>query len=247
MRGRLAFFVTVIQLILFAGHASLYETIAYFWPVQSGSALLYLRIALAILSVTFVTASLLAFRYFNVAVRIYYTLAAAWLGIFSFLFFASCALWVAYGVASIVGLHPNWHEWAIVFLAAALLISAYGIINAAAIRVKRITVTLGNLPEAWRGRTATLVSDAHLGHVRNLGSVRRLVAKVGRLKSDIVFITGDLYDGTAADYNGLAAPWSTLSVPLGQYFVLGNHEGFSDSTRYLNAVLRRRDSRAESR
>lgn len=236
MRGRLAFFVTVIQLILFAGHASLYETIAYFWPVQSGSALLYLRIALAVLSVTFVTASLLAFRYFNIVVRIYYTLAAAWLGIFSFLFFASCALWVAYGVASIVGLHPNRHEWAILFLSAALLVSAYGIINAAAIRVNRITVKLENLPETWRGRTATLVSDVHLGHVRNLGSIRRLVAKVGRLKSDIVFITGDLYDGTAADYNGLAAPWSELSVPLGQYFVLGNHEGFSDSTRYLNAV-----------
>ena len=236
MRSRLAFFVTVIQLILFAGHASLYETIVYFWPGQSDSALLYLRITLAILSVTFVTASLLAFRYFSAAVRLYYTLAATWLGTFSFLFFASCALWVAYGAASIVGLHPNRQEWAIVFLAAALVISTYGILNAAAIRVKRITVKLENLPEPWRGRTATLVSDVHLGHVRNLGSIRRLVAKVGRLKGDIVFITGDLYDGTAADYNGLASPWSTLSVPLGQYFVLGNHEGFSDSTRYLNAV-----------
>lgn len=236
MRGRLAFFVTVIQLILFAGHASLYETIVYFWPVQSDAAVLYLRIALAVLSVTFVTASLLAFRYFNLAVRIYYTLAAAWLGTFSFLFFASCALWLGYGAASLVGLHPNRQHWAVVFLAAALLVSVYGIVNAGTIRVKRLSVKLENLPEAWRGRTATLVSDVHLGHVRNLGSVHRLVAKAGRLKSDIVFITGDLYDGTAADFNGLAAPWSALDVPLGQYFVLGNHEGFSDSTRYLNAV-----------
>jgi uncharacterized protein len=227
VRGRLAFFVTVIQLILFAGHASLYETIVYFWSMQSHAAVTYLRVSLAVLSVTFVTASLLAFRYFNIPARIYYTLAAAWLGIFSFLFFASCALWLAY---------PNRQEWASVFLAAALIVSAYGIVNAAAIRVKRVTVRLENLPEAWRGRTATLVSDVHLGHVRNLGSIRRLVTKVGSLKSDIVFITGDLYDGTSADYNSLAAPWSTLSVPLGQYFVLGNHEGFSDSTRYLNAV-----------
>jgi predicted MPP superfamily phosphohydrolase len=232
----LAFFVTVIQLILFAGHASLYETIVYFWPVQSVSMPFYLRIVLAILSVTFVTASLLAFRYFSLAARIYYILAAAWLGIFSFLFFASCALWICYGAAALVGLHPDRQDWAVVFLAATLLLSAYGIINAATSRVKRITVKLENLPDAWRRRTAALVSDVHLGHVRNLGSIRRLVAKVGRLKSDIVFITGDLYDGTAADYNGLAAPWSTLSVPLGQYFVLGNHEGFSDSTRYLNAV-----------
>ena len=234
MRGRLAFFVTVIQLILFAGHASLYETIVYFWPLEP-AAVLYLRITLAVLSVTFVTASLLAFRYSNLVVRIYYTLAAAWLGTFSFLFFASCALWVGYGAAAVAGFPVRQH-WAIVYLAAALLLSAYGIVNAAAIRVKRVTVRLENLPEAWRGRTATLVSDVHLGHVRNLGSIRRLVTKVGSLKSDIVFITGDLYDGTSADYNSLAAPWSTLSVPLGQYFVLGNHEGFSDSTRYLNAV-----------
>jgi hypothetical protein len=236
VRRRLAFFVTVIQLILFAGHASLYETITYFWPGLSDSGIFYLRIAFAVLSITFVTASLLAFRYFNFVVRVYYTLAAAWLGTFSFLFFASCALWVAYGAASLAGLHPVRQNWVIVFFGAALLISAYGIINAASTRVKRITVKLEDLPEAWRGRTATLVSDVHLGHVRNLGSIRRLVAKVERLKSDIVFITGDLYDGTAADYNGLAAPWSTLKVPLGQYFVLGNHEGFSDSTRYLNAV-----------
>jgi hypothetical protein len=236
VRGRLAFFVTVIQLILFAGHASLYETIVYFWPELSDSGIFYLRIALAVLSITFVTASLLAFRYFNFVVRLYYTLAAAWLGTFSFLFFASCGLWLAYGVALLSGLHPNRQNWALIFLVAALLISAYGIINAAATRVKRITVRIENLPNVWRGRTATLVSDVHLGHVRNLGSIRRLVAKVGELKSDIVFITGDLYDGTAADYNGLAAPWSRLNVPLGQYFVLGNHEGFSDSTRYLNAV-----------
>lgn len=238
MRGRLAFFVTLIQLILFAGHTSLYETVVYFWPVQSDAAVLYLRIALAVISLTFVTASLLAFRYSNIVVRIYYTLAAAWLGTFSFLFFASCALWLVYDAASLAGLHPDRLRSAIIFLAAALLLSAYGIINAAATRVKRITVKLDNLPQVWRGRTATLVSDVHLGHVRNLGSIRRLVAKVGRLKSDILFITGDLYDGTAANYNGLAAPWSALSVPLGQYFVLGNHEGFTDSTRYLDAVSR---------
>jgi predicted MPP superfamily phosphohydrolase len=238
VRSRLAFFVTIIQLILFAGHASLYETIVYFWPVQSDSGVFYLRIVFAVLSVTFVTASLLAFRYSNVVVRICYTLAAAWLGTFSFLFFASCMLWLAYGAASLAGLHPNREDWAIVFLATALLLSAYGIVNAAATRVKRITVKLDNLPDVWRGRTATLVSDVHLGHVRNLGSVRRLVVKVGQLKSDIVFITGDLYDGTAADFNGLAAPWSALKIPLGQYFVLGNHEGFTDSTRYLNAITR---------
>ena len=236
MLSRIAFFVTVIQLILFAGHASLYETLVYFWSVQAGSQLFYSRVAFAVLSVTFVTASLLAFRYFNLLVRVYYTLAATWLGIFSFLLFASCLLWIVYGVGSLAGLHIDRQMLATMFFGVALVISIYGIINAARTRVKRVTVKLENLPTMWRSRSAVLVSDVHLGHVRNLGFIRRLLSKVVEIKPDVVFITGDFYDGTAANYAALAEPWSRVDVPLGKYFVLGNHECFRDSTRYLNAI-----------
>jgi uncharacterized protein len=97
-------------------------------------------------------------------------------------------------------------------------------------------VKLPNLPESWRGRTAALVSDTHLGHVRNRGFIRRIVAKLGRLAPDIVFVAGDLYDGTAADVGRLAEPLAKLSPPFGTYFVAGNHEEFSDHTKYLETV-----------
>jgi len=61
------------------------------------------------------------------------------------------------------------------------------------------SVRLENLPETWRGRTAALISDLHLGHVRNGGFLRRIVAKVMRESPDAVFLAGDLYDGTAID------------------------------------------------
>jgi predicted MPP superfamily phosphohydrolase len=236
VRSRLAFFVTIIQLILFAGHAFIFQTITFFGTGVSAPAISALRIALALLSVSFVTASLLAFRYSNLLVRIYYRVAATWLGTFNFLFFACCLLWPVYSVAALAGLRPDRQRWALVFLAAALLASIFGVINARAARVKRVTAKLENLPAAWRGRTAALVSDVHLGHVWNMGFIRGIVATVARLKPDIVFITGDFYDGTAADYTGLAAPWSEVPAPLGKFFVLGNHEGFRDSTRYLNAI-----------
>jgi predicted MPP superfamily phosphohydrolase len=236
VRSRLAFFIVIIQLILFVGHAFLYETAISFWPALAAPAGPSLKTLLAFLSITFVTASLLAFRFYNRLVRLYYTLAAVWLGTFSFLFFACCGLWPVYGAALLFGLDPDKRTFALVFFSAALLASVYGIINAASPRVKRITVKLDNLPASWRGRSAVHVSDTHLGHVRNTGFIRGIVKMVVRVKPDLVFITGDMYDGTAADFNGLAEPWSTVSVPLGKYFVLGNHEGFTDSTRYLNAV-----------
>jgi predicted MPP superfamily phosphohydrolase len=58
------------------------------------------------------------------------------------------------------------------------------------------------------------------------------------LRPDIVFIAGDLYDGTAADVDRLAQPFSKLSAPFGTYFVAGNHEEFSDHAKYLDAIAR---------
>ncbi len=236
MRARLVLFITIIQLILFAVHAFVYGTCVYFFGPLTAPAISALRIAFALLSISFVTGSVLAFRFSNAIVRTYYILAAAWLGTFNFLALSSCACWLAYGVWSLLGFHPARHTLGVIFLGVALVPSVYGLINAAVIRVTRITVTLADLPAAWRGRTAALVSDVHLGHVRNLGFIRRIAKMVAQLKPDILFITGDLYDGTAADFDGLAAPWSSVAPPLGKYFVLGNHEGFTSSTRYLDAV-----------
>jgi len=87
-----------------------------------------------------------------------------------------------------------------------------------------------------RGRVAGLVSDVHLGHVNGLGFMRRIVSKLRGLRPDVVFITGDLYDGTRVNAGALAAPWKDVSPPFGTYFVTGNHEEFSDPTKYLDAV-----------
>jgi len=235
VRRRIAVFVTIIQSVLFLGHAFLYETLVAFW--RPGQASVWkIQVTLAVLSVSFVGASLLAFRFANLLVRMFYTLAAMWLGVFSFCFYAACLCWGVSGVAALLGLHPHRQSVAAVIFGAALLVSAYGIVNAALLRVKRVTVKLPNLPESWRGRVAALVSDTHLGHVRNRGFIRRIVAKLGQLAPDIVFIAGDLYDGTAADVKGLAEPLGKLCPPLGTYFVAGNHEEFSDHTKYLEAV-----------
>ena len=93
-----------------------------------------------------------------------------------------------------------------------------------------------NLPEAWRGRKAALISDLHLGHVRNGSFLRRMVAKILKEEPDAIFIAGDLYDGTAIDAKRAAAPLSKLTAPQGVYFVAGNHEQFGDDSKYLRAV-----------
>jgi len=217
-------------------HWFLYETWEFFWGVPVASKSSPLPIVLAVLSVSFVLASLLAWRSSHVVVRVLYTVSAVWLGTLSFCFLAACLCWSSYGIARLLGLHPDRRELVIVFFAIALLASLYGIVNAAWTRVRRVSVTLPNLPASWRGRVAALVTDTHLGHVRGFRFMRRIVTTLTRLRPDIVFIAGDMYDGTVARVRELAQPWARLAAPMGAFFVLGNHEQFSDSAKYLDAV-----------
>jgi predicted MPP superfamily phosphohydrolase len=234
LRSRIAVFIVIVQSVLFLAHWFLYETWTAFWGVPTGVS--SLRLVLALLSVSFVLASLLAWRSSHAVVRVLYTASAAWLGTLSFCFLAACSCWAIYGSARLFGLHPDRRELVVVLFALALLASLYGMVNAAWTRVRRVSVTLPNLPESWRGRVAALVTDTHLGHVRGFRFMRRIVTTLTHLRPDIVFIAGDMYDGTVARVRELAQPWDRLTAPLGAFFVLGNHEEFTDSTKYLDAV-----------
>jgi hypothetical protein len=236
MRRRIVLFVAIIQAILLASHWFVYRTWTAFQHAPDPPGISALGLTFAFLSVTFVTASLLAWRYSELPVRIYYTAAAVWLGFFNFFFLAACASWIVYGPAR--ALRLPWQRQDIAFLLFGLATAAgvYGLVNSARVRVRRVSVKLPKLPASWRGRVAALVTDTHLGHVRGVRFAKRIVATVSRFQPDIVLIGGDLYDGTAANLRRLAEPLRGLSAPHGAYFIAGNHEEFGDHTKYLEAV-----------
>jgi uncharacterized protein len=236
MRLRFVVFIGVFQSVLILGHLFLYWTWDFFWRAPDPPGISALQWTLGVLSVSFLVASLLAFRYHNLVVRWFYTISAVWLGTLSFLFFAACLCWVIYGTGRLAGVSVDGRLLAGALCGLAVFVSALGVINAAWTRVRRITVKLPNLPESWHGRVAALVSDLHLGHVRNVGFARRIVATIAKLRPDVVLIAGDVYDGTAVDAERVAAPLKELRPPLGVFFVEGNHEEFTDPEKYLAAI-----------
>lgn len=234
-RTRFVSFILIIQLVLFITHFFLYETWSFSSPtIHQPEA--WLKLAVFLLSISFVSASLLAFRFTNAVVRAYYRAAAVWVGLLTFLLFAAVCSWAVFGLAHLLGSHLNFHRVVQALYALGALIGLYGVFNASWTRVTRARVQLANLPEAWHGRKAALVSDLHLGHVRNGSFMRRMVAKILQEEPHAIFIAGDLYDGTAIDAKTAAEPLSRLSAPHGVYFVAGNHEQFGDDRKYLDAV-----------
>lgn len=232
---RVAAFIAILQLVLFLAHFLLYKTWMFQSPAAADSP--WSKLALGILSVTFVPASLLAFRYTNRFVRVFYRTAAVWIGLLSFLAIAMVCSWAVYGVALLARLNLNFHFTAEILFGIAVVTGFCGVFNASWTRITRMTIKLENLPNAWRGRKAALISDLHLGPVRNGSFLRRMIAKILDEKPHAIFIAGDLYDGTAIDAQRAAEPLSQLtSAPHGVYFVAGNHEQFRDEAEYLRAV-----------
>jgi uncharacterized protein len=236
LRKRLIGFIAIIQSVLFLTHFLLYETWTFSPAGSHTPRALWIKLVLGFLSVSFVAASLLAFRYTNAALRAFYRASAVWVGLVTFLFLATVSSWIIFGVAWVVGLDVNFHRIVELLFGAAIVAGLYGVFNASWTRITRMTVRLANLPAAWRGRRAALISDLHLGHVRNGSFLRRMVAKMSREAPDAIFIAGDLYDGTAIDAGRAAQPLNQLTAPQGVYFVAGNHEQFGDDSKYLHAI-----------
>lgn len=236
MRSRIAIAVTIIQSFLLLVHLFLYTTWSSLYGAPSQPGRLVLRWALFALSISFVTATLLAHRFYNKPVRIFYRVASIWLGFVNFAFPAACMAWLAVFATIAFNLPFTQTQIAVFFLGLALLATIYGLFNAANLRIKRVSVKLPGLPASWHGRVAALVTDTHLGHIKGSRFLSRIVIALRQLRADVVFIAGDLFDGTHVDANRLVAPWKQLTPKFGSYFVSGNHDEFSDHSEYLEAI-----------
>jgi uncharacterized protein len=234
--------IFVLQILLFLGHWFVYSTCIAFWPGLSPAAVADLRATMLVLAFSFVPAALLAFRFHNFAVRFLYWIAAIWLGFLNYLFWASCLVrlsWLVFRLIPVAADPPATRSlFAGVLYVLAALAGLYGLLNAHFIRIRRIRVHLPNLPASWRGRRAVMLSDLHLGSIIGIRFCRRMAALAASFSPDIVFLPGDLFDGTEGNLGRLIAPLKQLAPPYGIYFSTGNHEEFHNTQQYLEAVSR---------
>lgn len=235
--------VLIVESILLAGHLFVYRTwIAFYGSMPPGDSG-WLRVLVLALSFSFVISALLNFRFSNPPVRVFYYLASLWLGFLNFFFWASTLAWLIWFAVRFSGLvkHPaSIRLWIVISLfSLAILVSIYGAINAQVIRLRQFRITLPGLPDQWRGRTAALLSDLHLGNINGAGFCRRVTALAARSKPDIVFLPGDLFDGGKADLDRLTQPLEQLAPPFGIFYSTGNHEEFTASSHYVRTVTRR--------
>lgn len=207
---------------------------------MSPGAVTDLRIGLSVLSVIFILATLASFRLSNPAVRLFYWIAALWMGLANFLFVGAAIAWLAdlvlhFTVSAATRMAAR-HYIAACLVALAIGTVIYGVANARDVRLRRIRVELPNLPARWRDKQALLISDTHLGHINGQRFAQRVAEMARELNPAVVFLAGDLFDGSKVDAEKVAAPILGLRPPLGIYFVGGNHEEFGGAKHFEEAL-----------
>jgi predicted MPP superfamily phosphohydrolase len=226
-------FIAVLSLFLFVANLVVYKALADIFTITASRQLTTLGISLAVLSVSFIAASVLGMYFYNSFTKIYYLLSAIWMGFFVYLFLASC-------IYGLLVLFPNIYFINIIgkiLIVGVLVVGVYGVIHAKNINVVNVQISLPSLPIEWQGKKAIWVSDLHLGQINGSSFSRKIVEKINAIPHDIVFIGGDLYDGTnAPDATELIMPFKEISAPLGVYFITGNHEGYGDSDKFISSV-----------
>lgn len=119
------------------------------------------------------------------------------------------------------------------FLSKAALVAAavpfgaftYGIISGAHdYRIKRLTVSLPNLPKSFDGISIGQISDIHSGSFFNKTAVQGGVEMLLKEKPDVVFFTGDLVNNKTSEVKDYIDVFNKVKAPLGVYSVTGNHD-----------------------
>jgi uncharacterized protein len=114
----------------------------------------------------------------------------------------------------------------------AIIVTGAGILNAQYRRISEVEIPMKGLKNEL---TAAHLSDIHIGHFWGPKTLQKIVDKTNAQHADVVFITGDLFDGRIRLSTENLEPLKQLNAPV--YFIEGNHDGYSGAAE-IKKMLR---------
>ncbi len=146
-----------------------------------------------------------------------YSMAAITMGIVLYLLLSTLMVDVFH---FIIKLQPR--IYGLLAIGLTLIFSIVGIFTASNLKVTKIEIPIKGLTSEIK---AMHMSDIHIGHCRGKKFLQKIVDKTNNQNPDVVFLTGDLFDGRIRLTEENLSPLKQLNVPV--FFVEGNHDKYT--------------------
>jgi uncharacterized protein len=227
----------IIVVLTLLGLLHLYIGLRLLPAMGLGSGALAAAIAVLLLSIVLLPASLLA----QGLQRLPWADQLAWAGFLAMGLFSSVLVLTLLRDAALVLLSiGGWASAALVRQSAqavpllSIAITLVGLVNARRVAsVVDVDVPIAGLPAALAGYTIVQISDIHVGPTIKRHYIDAIVDRVNSLAPDAIAITGDVVDGSVQRLSRHTAPLARLHARDGSFVVTGNHEYYSNAVDWI--------------
>ncbi len=186
--------------------------------------LLYTFLTLPVILI--ITMIIGAKKYYQVN-AFFYTVSVMWLAVLLYLFIGVLALFLISFITGSIGISLPMFPVATTAIIIVAGIIIYGVIHASRPQLVEYAVSSPALAPLWREKNIILISDMHLGLVRNRAFTEKVVKKINALSPDLILIAGDIIDGPVFDYMNGLSPLKNLKSTYGVFYTPGNHEDYN--------------------
>jgi uncharacterized protein len=217
--------------IFFLGFLAVNYTIFYgtyaLFGVEPG---LIFYTLLIIAAISYPVAAMIERVVSNNLTRIFYTSASAWMGISFYILTFMAIYWLISFIIKVPGEYAG-----IIIIGLSAVLSVYSLINSLYLDVNHIEIPLKGMKKDMK---VVQLSDIHIGSIRNSKYMESIVEKTNEIDPEIVFITGDMVDGSARLHTETFSSINKLKAPV--FFITGNHETYEGLDEVFR-VLRNTD------
>ena len=232
-------FLVFSVLIVMIGHFLIYKYLVKIFGIDNLLVKKIMASFLAFLSISFILSLVLVNSFENFLTRGFYHFTGIWHGLMVYMLLAIFSTWLIAFFLQIFKVESkiiSVHVIGLSALAITVGVVVYSIFNALNVDIKTIRPEINHLPSAWKGKKAVQLTDLHLGSTMNVKFLDQVVEKTNRQQADIIFITGDLFDGRADELDIFVPGLNKLEAPLGVFFVTGNHETYIGEDKTMSAL-----------
>lgn len=219
-------FILTFFSVLFLLHLMVYFFAVHFFDITTKKNKIILAAVLFLLSVSFIGSAILTRMIDNKISGLFYFLSGLWVGSLMNLLMSIAVASIILLIFKKINKKIDAKLLGMLAISVTLAFSIFGVWNVFHPQIKRIEVSLENLPTEWQGKTIVQITDLHLGSILREGFLLDVIEKVNSLNPEIVVITGDLFDGMDGNIKPLAKLLDNIKTKKGIYYITGNHETY---------------------